>query len=159
MGALPQLRNGGAPALCSPSGIASRHSVPEIRGGRQTGRRCDGQRTLSRYDRQAVWNEDPLEVALSVVDANFEAAEQELEARVTEWLAQDPEHWPIFCLVILDPWQEQPGRWREDVPGWVRTLGTNPSLAHFQQDPFGRQRVVTWNAIMRPSDTIEQNSK
>jgi len=66
-----------------------------------------------------VWDENPLEVALSVVHANFEAADQELEARVTEWLAQDPEHWPIFRLVVLDPWQEQPGQWREDVPGLV----------------------------------------
>jgi hypothetical protein len=56
------------------------------------------------------WEEDPLEVALSVVHANFEDAEQALEARVTEWLAQDPEHWPIFRLVVLDPWQEQSGR-------------------------------------------------
>jgi hypothetical protein len=88
------------------------------------------------------WEEDPLEVALSVVHANFEEAEQALEARVTKWLAQDPEHWPIFRLVVLDPWQEQPGRWREDAPGWVRSLGTNAALAHFQQDPYGRQRVI-----------------
>jgi hypothetical protein len=88
------------------------------------------------------WEEDPLEVALSVVHANFEDAEQALEARVTEWLAQDPEHWPIFRLVVLDPWQEQSGRWREDAPGWVRTLGANTALAHYQQDSFGRQRVI-----------------
>jgi hypothetical protein len=97
-----------------------------------------------------VWDEDPLEVALSVVYANFEAADQELEAEVTEWLGQDPEHWPIFRLVVLDPWQEQPGRWREDAPGWVRSLGTNTALAHFQQDPYGRQRVVDWNAAAEP---------
>jgi hypothetical protein len=88
------------------------------------------------------WDEDPLDVALSVVHGNYEDAEQALEARVTEWLAQDPEHWPIFRLVVLDPWQELPGRWREDAPGWARTLGTNTTLAHFQQDPYGRQRVV-----------------
>lgn len=88
------------------------------------------------------WEEDPLEVALSVVQANYEDAEQELEARVTEWLAQDPEHWPIFRLVVLDPWQEQPGRWREDAPAWVRSLGTNTALAHVQQDPYGRQRII-----------------
>src|SRR5215203_5808448 len=49
------------------------------------------------------WDADPLEVALSVVHANFEEADQALEARVTEWLACDPEHWPIFRLVVLDP--------------------------------------------------------
>jgi hypothetical protein len=87
------------------------------------------------------WEEDPLEVALSVVRANYEAADQKLEARLTEWLAQDPEHWPIFRLVVLDPWQEQPGKWCGDTPGWVRSLGTNAALAHFQQDPFGRQRI------------------
>jgi hypothetical protein len=85
---------------------------------------------------------DPLGVALDVVQATFEEADQELEARVTEWLARDPEHWPIFRLVVLDPWQEQQGQWREDVPGWVRSLGTNTALAHFQHDPFGRQRMI-----------------
>jgi hypothetical protein len=99
--------------------------------------------------------DDPLEIALDVVNATFEAADQELEARVTEWLAQDPEHWPIFRLVVLDPWQEQPGQWRKDAPGWVRSLGTNTALAHFQQDPYGRQRVVDWNAILEPDDRIE----
>jgi hypothetical protein len=91
------------------------------------------------------WKDDPLDVALSVVQANFEEAEQALEARVTEWLAQDPEHWPIFRLAVLDPWQEQPGRWREGAPGWVRSLGTNAALAHFQQDPYNRQRVVDFD--------------
>jgi hypothetical protein len=88
------------------------------------------------------WEEDPLAVALSVVHANYEDAEQALEAGVTAWLAQDPEHWPIFRLVVLDPWQAQPGRWREDVPGWVRTLGTNTALTHFQQDSYGRRRII-----------------
>ena len=102
-----------------------------------------------RSDREP-WEVDPLEVAGSVVDANFEAAELELEARVTEWLVQDPEHWPIFRLVVLDPWQEQPGQWHEDVPGWVRTLGTNAALAHFQQDPYGRQQVIDVNGSGSP---------
>lgn len=38
------------------------------------------------------WEEDPLEVALSVVHATYEEADQELEGRVSEWLARDPEH-------------------------------------------------------------------
>ena len=91
------------------------------------------------------WDEDPLEVALSVVHANYEEADQELEARVAEWLAQDPEHWPVFRLVVLDPWQEQPGRWREDGPGWVRSLGTNKALAHFQLGPYGRQSLMDYD--------------
>jgi hypothetical protein len=86
--------------------------------------------------------EHPLGVALALVEAVFEDADRELEARVTEWFAEDPEHWPIFRLVVLDPWQEQPGRWREDVPDRVRKLGTNTALAHFQQDPYGRQCMV-----------------
>ena len=98
------------------------------------------------------WEEDPLEVALSVVHANYEEAEQALEARLSEWLAQDPEHWPIFRLIVLDAWQEPPGRWREDAPGWVRSLGTNTTLAHFQQEPYGRQRVINWNDVKDPDD-------
>ena len=96
-------------------------------------------------------------VALSAVNANFEAADQELEARVTEWIAQDPEHWPIFRLVVLDPWQERPAQWREDVPVWVRSLGTNTALAHFPQDPYGRQRIVDGITIMRgDGETVNQ---
>ena len=101
------------------------------------------------------WEEDPLEVALSVLQANFEAADQALEARVAEWLARDPEHWPIFRLVVLEPWQEQPGRWREDAPGWIRSLGTDTTLAHFQQDPYGRQPMVDGISIMRGEDGTE----
>jgi hypothetical protein len=56
-----------------------------------------------RPDDVPVWDEDALEITLSVVNATFEAAEQELEARVTEGLARNPEHRPIFRLVVLDP--------------------------------------------------------
>jgi hypothetical protein len=85
------------------------------------------------------WEEAPLAVALDVVRASFEETDRVLEERVTTWLAQDPEHWPIFRLAVLDPWQERPGQWRNDVPGWVLSLGSNTIIAHFQQDPFGRQ--------------------
>jgi hypothetical protein len=54
------------------------------------------------------FGENPLEVALSVLTANFEAAELELEARVADWLAQNPECSLNFRSVVLDPWQEQP---------------------------------------------------
>jgi hypothetical protein len=57
--------------------------------------------------------------------------------------------------VVLDPWQEQPGRWWEDTPGWVRRLGTNTVLGHFQQDPFGQQHVVDWNVVDEPDDATE----
>lgn len=86
--------------------------------------------------------EEPLEVALAVVTATFEDAEAELESRVAAWLAADPEHWPIFRLVVLDPWQTKLGQWRKKTPGWVRTLGTLTTLAHFQRDPYGRQRTL-----------------
>jgi hypothetical protein len=86
--------------------------------------------------------EDPLDVALSIVAHDYEEADQALEAEVTAWLAEDPEHWPIFRLVLLDPWQVRPGRWRADTPRWVRSLATDVVLAHFQQDPYGRQRTV-----------------
>lgn len=87
-------------------------------------------------------DEEPLAVALDVVIAAFDEAEFALEERVAAWLAADPEHWPIFRLVVLDPWQVTPGRWRQGVPGWVRTLGTLMALAHFQGDPYGRQRSL-----------------
>ena len=34
--------------------------------------------------------------------STYEEADRALEADVTEWLAKDPEHWPIFRLVIFD---------------------------------------------------------
>ena len=82
-------------------------------------------------------DEDPLTVALSVVQAAYEDADSALEERAIAWLAQDPEHWPIFRLVLLEPWQHGPGRWREGVPRWVRVLAADTVLAHFQQDPYG----------------------
>ncbi|MDP9366125.1 MAG: hypothetical protein M3Q10_18220 [Chloroflexota bacterium] len=87
-------------------------------------------------------DEDPLAVALSVVQAAYEDADRELEERAIAWLAADPEHWPIFRLVLLDPWQEEPGRWREGVPHWVRVLAADTVLAHFQQDAYGRGREL-----------------
>ncbi len=75
------------------------------------------------------WEEDPLEVALSVVYANFEAADQELEARVAEWLAQDPEHWPIFRLVVLDPLARAAGAVARGRPGvGAKLWGPTPPL-------------------------------
>jgi len=46
-------------------------------------------------------------------------------------------------------------QWREDVLGWVRTVGINTVLAHFQQDPCGRQCAVDWNAIVRGDNETE----
>jgi hypothetical protein len=42
--------------------------------------------------------ENSLEIALSVLTANFVADEHELEARVTDWLAQNPKRGPIFRI-------------------------------------------------------------
>lgn len=87
-------------------------------------------------------DDEPLAVALDVVIAAYDEAEAVLEARVAAWLVADPEHWSIFRLVILDPWQITPGRWIKGVPGWVRTLGAIMALAHFQRDAYGRQRTI-----------------
>jgi hypothetical protein len=83
--------------------------------------------------------EDPLFIALSVVEERWEDEDRELERRLTTWLAEDPEHWPIFRLVVLEPWQERPGVWIAGVPDWVRALATDAILAHFQHDPYGRR--------------------
>ncbi|CAA9554645.1 MAG: hypothetical protein AVDCRST_MAG19-1117 [uncultured Thermomicrobiales bacterium] len=85
------------------------------------------------------FDEAPLAGALSVVGAAYEDADRELEERAIAWLARDPEHWPIFRLVALNPWQEEPGRWREGVPRWLRILATDAVLGRFQQDPCGRR--------------------
>ncbi|MDQ3654212.1 MAG: hypothetical protein M3457_03915, partial [Chloroflexota bacterium] len=46
--------------------------------------------------------DDALEVALSVVTTVREEADAALEARLAVWLAEDPEHWPIFRLALFD---------------------------------------------------------
>ena len=86
--------------------------------------------------------EDPLEVALSVVTTAREDADAALGTRLTTWLAEDPEHWSIFRLVLFDAWRDDRGGLVPNSPGWVRVLATNTGLAHFQQDPYGRQRAV-----------------
>ena len=87
-------------------------------------------------------DEDPLGVALAVVQAAYEDADRALEERATAWLADDPEHWPVFRLVLLDPWQEGTGRWRAGAPRWVLALATDTVLAHFRHDPYGRRREL-----------------
>jgi hypothetical protein len=32
----------------------------------------------------------------------YEESDRMLESRVTEWLAEVAEHWPVFCAVILN---------------------------------------------------------
>ncbi len=90
----------------------------------------------------APQDEDPLAVALSVVQSAYEEADRELEADAITWLGEDPEHWPIFRLVLLELWQEEPGWWREAVPRWVRVPATDTVLGHFQHDPYGRRREL-----------------
>ena len=103
----------------------------------------DGDEPDARADAGAApADEDPLEVALSVVRAAYEEADGALEERAVAWLAEDPEHWPIFRLAVLDPWQVEPGRWRDGAPRWVQVLATDAVLAHFQHDPYGRRREL-----------------
>jgi len=84
-------------------------------------------------------DDDPLAVAWEFVQARWEDEDRGLEERVVTWLAADPEHWSIFRLILLDPWQVAPGQWRSGTPRWVRTLGTDTIIAHFRDDPSGRQ--------------------
>jgi len=80
-----------------------------------------------------------LVVALSVIHETRHVSEQELEELVASWLAEDPEHWPVLRLMLLDPWQERPGNWADDTPDWVRTFGAIAASAHEKYDPFGRR--------------------
>ena len=86
--------------------------------------------------------EDPLRLALSVVASARDDTEAALEGRLAGWLAEDPEHWPIFRLALLDAWRDERGGLNQSVPGWVRALTTNAALAHVQHDPYGRRREL-----------------
>ena len=134
------------PALREPARVASwvarleeavealEDLVADLAGGDEPDARAEGSATPA--------HEDPLEVALSVVRAAYEEADRALEERRVAWLGEDPEHWPIFRLAVLDPWQVEPGGWRAGAPRWVRVLATDAVLAHFQHDPYGRRRTL-----------------
>src|SRR5215217_6937191 len=86
-------------------------------------------------------NPHRLEVAPALEEATFEDADRELEARVAEWLVQDPEPWPIFRLVVLDRPSDSPIGNREPVAGtgsnvrksavrtaWFQPVTPNPGI-------------------------------
>jgi hypothetical protein len=97
------------------------------------------QRLLPDYSTPWPWDFDSFVVALSVMTHMREASEQGLEELVAIWLGEDRENWPVFCLTLVDPWQEHPGIWSEQSPEWVRTLGRIATTAHEKYDPFGRR--------------------
>ena len=85
-------------------------------------------------------NPHRLEVAPALVEATFEDADRELDARVAEWLAQDPEPWPIFRLMVLDRPSDSPIGIQEPLAGtgsnvrtsavrtaWFQAVTPNPS--------------------------------
>ena len=85
------------------------------------------------------WDVDSFVVALSAVQHMREASERGLEELAPTWLGEDPEHWPVLRLTVIDPWKELAGIWSADTPGWVRMLGTIATPAHGKYDPFGRR--------------------
>jgi hypothetical protein len=93
-------------------------------------------RVLPDYSTPWPWDFESFVTALSVMSHAREAAERSLSALVSDWLAEDPENWPVFRLTLVDPWQERPGDWSEETPEWVRILG---AIAHETADPFGRR--------------------
>ena len=98
--------------------------------------------SLTSEDQAADEEEDPLQVALSVVASAHEEADAALEDRLANWLAEDPEHWPIFRLALLEAWRDERGSLNPAAPGWIRVFATNAALTHFQQDRYGRQREI-----------------
>ena len=82
---------------------------------------------------------DSFVVALSVVQHMREAAEQSLEELVATWLGEDPEHWPVQRLTVIDRRKELTGVWSGNAPEWVRTLGTIATTAHVTDASFGRR--------------------
>ena len=85
------------------------------------------------------WDVVSFVVALFVVQQMREVAERDLEELIATWLGEDPEHWPVLRMRLIDPWKELAGVWSEETPEWVRTLGTIATTAHVNDDPFGRR--------------------
>jgi len=97
------------------------------------------ERVLPDFSTPWPWEFDSFIVALSVVQQTRQASERGLEELVATWLGEDRENWPVFCLTLIDPWQERPGIWSEETPEWVRTLGSIATTAHEKYHPFGRR--------------------
>jgi hypothetical protein len=96
-----------------------------------------GDRVLPDFSTPWPWEFDSLVVAHDVVQRNREVAAQDLGELVATWRGEDRENWLVFCLNLVDPWQERPGIWSEETPDWVRTLGRIAATAHGKFDPFG----------------------
>jgi hypothetical protein len=52
-----------------------------------------------------------------------QAGMHSLENLMAIWLEEDPQNWPVRRLSLIDPWQERPGVWSEEVPAGMRVLG------------------------------------
>jgi hypothetical protein len=81
------------------------------------------------------WEFDSFVFALSIVQQMRKAAEQGLEELVAIRLGEDPEHWPVLHLTVIDPWKELAGLWLENTPEWVRILGTVATTEHLKYNP------------------------
>jgi hypothetical protein len=64
---------------------------------------------------------------------------QSLEELVATWLGEDPEHWPVQRLTVIDPWKDLADLWSADTPQWLCTLATIATTAHVKDAPFGRR--------------------
>ena len=84
------------------------------------------------------WEADSLAVAHHLICVSHHEGTQGLEALMASWLGASPDHWPMLCLLLFDPWHEIPGHWHEDTPDWIRTLDPVVTRARANNGPFGR---------------------
>jgi hypothetical protein len=76
------------------------------------------------------WEADTLAGAQRVGGMNHHARTRVLEEGVATWRGQDPEHWPLRRLMLIDPWQETPGQGQADtpLPAKAAALAASPQL-------------------------------
>jgi hypothetical protein len=86
-------------------------------------------------------NSHRLEVAPALVAATFKDADRELEARVAEWLAQDPEPLPIVRLMVLDRPSDPPIGIRELAAGTGSNVQTSAARTAWFQAVTPNPRV------------------
>ena len=83
------------------------------------------------------WEEDPLEVAFSVVHANYEEIDQALEARITEWLAQNRNTGRSFGCWSSIPGKSSPGSGGMMLRGGSGVSGRTPRSRTSSKTPMG----------------------
>src|SRR5215212_1257152 len=100
------------------------------------------ERVLPDFSTPWPWDFDSFVVARSRDPRFGDESENALDPLLSTWLREDREHWPVFCLTLVDPWQERLGICSAQAPEWLRAIDTIATTARAKYDPCDRHPAV-----------------